>query len=470
MFGLIAKKDKAMEIGYNSYNILKDFVYQKLNKDEKSPSGDECKPCKTPKEMLDLLYNSSEYRNFVVDSLVVKKICQKISLIKMSIIITVLLAILAIFMLVGVNVIGIILTIILVVFAILFFIMFKSGKNYEEYYEETMSKILLMSVSEYSISKNNNKVISKDYIDRFLDIKYDKYITNYNCRFESEYETGDEFKLQLKDIVIDENKNTRTEEVIFDGFSIISKNKNPHNILNGSVIKIREDNNIISSLIEDTVNSIAKSNKDFSFNSEKLNKHLDCRLSRTGISSDIDQKMFEVTKIITPAFEERMLFLDERYNAFNMNISDDEFSFTVNMKKDAYQKFTSGELFKFGSNYKDKNFNTNVFLDSNFRYDRLYPILERLFLRKYFRIIYNCQMDGTRFNSYENEKVNIYENEIKDIMNMPWSEFSKMNEDYVKNLKEVIDEKYNNMNKEETNKEDDRAYLEQIENEKNISE
>lgn len=116
--------------------------------------------------------------------------------------------------------------------------------------------------------------------------------------------------------------------------------------------------------------------------------------------------MFEVTKIITPAFEDNLLFLDERYNAFNMNISDTEFSFTVNMKKDSYQKLQNGELFNFNTNYKNKKCNTDIFSDANFEYDKLYPILERLFLRKYFRVIYNYQMDSTRFNSYDNEKIN----------------------------------------------------------------
>ena len=52
-------------------------------------------------------------------------------------------------------------------------------------------------------------------------------------------------------------------------------------------------------------------------------------------------------------------------------------------------------------------------------------------------------MDSTRFNNYDNEKITQYENEIKDIMDIPWKEFSQTNEDYVKNLKEQINEKYN---------------------------
>ena len=92
--------------------------------------------------------------------------------------------------------------------------------------------------------------------------------------------------------------------------------------------------------------------------------------------------------------------------------------------------------------YKDKEFNTSIFSETNFEYNKLYPKLERLFLRKYFRVIYNYQMDSTRFNSYEDAKITKYENEIKEIMNMTWKEFSEINGDYVKKLKDEIDEKY----------------------------
>lgn len=446
MFDLIAKKNKAMEKGYQSYNILKNYILNKMKNAEHSPSGDECRPCYTPKEMLDILYSSEEYKNFVVDSLVTKKYCQIIWIVNLVALIVVTLAFGLIFTFVGVNILGIILAILVGIVAFLFFRNFKEGKTYSQYYTETMVKILAMSVDEYTITeKSNEKVINKDYINRYLDINYDKYSTKYNCKFESQYEIGDDFELVLKDVINTKDSkgnNITREENVFDGFSIVSKNKNPHNVLKGSVIKIREDHNLISSLIEDTVNSISQSKKDFSFNSEILNKHLDCKISNTGILSNIDDKMFEVTKIITPAFEERMLFLDERYNAFNMNISDSEFSFAVNMKKDTYQKFQSGELFKFDSNYKDKEFNTSIFSETNFEYNKLYPKLERLFLRKYFRVIYNYQMDSTRFNSYEDAKITKYENEIKEIMNMTWKEFSEINGDYVKNLKDEIDEKY----------------------------
>ena len=77
MFGLTAKKNTAMERGYQSYNILKNYILSNM-KEESSLSNDEYTPCYTPKEMLDLLYNSTQYEDFVTDSLVFKKICNKI--------------------------------------------------------------------------------------------------------------------------------------------------------------------------------------------------------------------------------------------------------------------------------------------------------------------------------------------------------------------------------------------------------
>lgn len=473
MFGLIAKKDKAMEKGYQSYNILKNHIkYEMESRNE---------TCYTPNEMLESLYNSKEYEDFVVDSLVLKKFCDKITIIKLVVTFLLLGALVAIFAFIGLNLLGIILAVVVVAFMILFFYLFKEGKSYNEYYVDTMTKILGMAVSEYSISKRNRKnknvqsryeVINKDYINRNIDMAYDKYEVDHNCSFESKYEMGEDFDLKLIDVVEtrDRDGNTRrSEQTIFDGFSIVSRNKQPHNVLNGSVIKIRADHNLLSALTEDTVNSMVQSKREFSFNSEILNKHLDCKIRRTGLTADVDQKMFEVTKIITSAFEDRMIFLDERYNAFNMNIADNEFSFTANLKRGSFQKLQDGELFKFGSNYKDKNHNTDIFRDVNFEYDRLYPILERLFLRKYFRYIYNYQMDNSRFTEYENRKVELYENEIKEIMDMPWKEFSQIRKDYVKDLKDTIKERYDAISSSESNLtklEDDSEYLNEIEKEK----
>ena len=473
MFGLIAKKDKAMEKGYQSYNILKNHIkYEMESRNE---------TCYTPKEMLDLLYTSEEYKEFVIDSLVLKKLCDKITMIKLIVTLLCFGAIAAIFYFIGLNILGIILTVLVAAFMIIFFLLFKEGKSYKDYYIDTMTKILGMAVSEYSISKRNRKnknvqsryeVINKDYINRNIDMVYDKYQVDHNCSFESKYEIGEDFDLKLIDVVErtdSEGRTTRSEQTIFDGFSIVSRNKQPHNVLNGSVIKIRADHNLLSALTEDTVNSMIQSKREFSFNSEILNKHLDCKIRNTGLTADVDQKMFEVTKIITSAFEDRMIFLDERYNAFNMNIADNEFSFTANLKRGSFQKLQDGELFKFGSNYKDKNHNTDIFRDVNFEYDRLYPILERLFLRKYFRVIYNYQMDNSRFSEYEHNKVDLYENEIKEVMDMPWKEFSEINKDYVKDLKETIKERYNSISSSESNLtklEDDSEYLNEIEKEK----
>ena len=444
MLGLISKKKAAMEQGYQSYEVLKNYVSEKMK--EEILDTDECTPCFTPKEMLDLLYSSSQYEDFVINSLVLKKICTKLAIIQITILIAITLLCVGIFTFLKLTIVGIILAIIL---DIAFLFKFKSGKSYQEYYNETMTKILNMAVSEYTIKPTTAKTsITKDFLDKYLDINYSKYFTKFNYNFESKYEVGDDFELELKKLIKtkdNEGNESTKEETIFDGFSIVSKNKQPHKILNGSIIKIREDENVLSALLEDSVNSIVHNQRDFSFNSEKLNKHLDCTLTRTGFTSDVDQKMFEVTKIITPSFEEKLLFLDERYNAFNMNISDNEFSFNVSMKKDAYQKLQNGELFTLNTTYKRKKCNTNIFTETNFEYEKLYPMLERLFLLKYFRVIYNYQMDSSRFNNYDNKKIEQYESEIKSIMDMPWKEFSQPNENYVKNLKEKINEKYNSL-------------------------
>lgn len=84
----------------------------------------------------------------------------------------------------------------------------------------------------------------------------------------------------------------------------------------------------------------------------------------------------------------------------------------IEIRKDSYPKLQSVDLLKFSSDYKDKHFNTDVFLDSNldsnFEYNKLYPILERLFLRKYLRTIYKFQVDSSRFNAIDNQIINEY--------------------------------------------------------------
>jgi len=269
MFNLIKKKDKAMEIGYKSYQRLKNYILNRMKQTEVSPTKQEFSPCYTPKEMLDTLYNSNEYKEFVIDSLVVKKFCQKISLIKMLVVFVALALIGGILALIGPNILGIILCVVIAILAFLFLLMFKEGKTYKQYYQETMSRILTMAVSEYSISNNRqNIVINRDFINRHLNEHYDKYSVRYNCKFESEYEIGDDFDLELKDVITTKDKdgNTTTrEETIFSGFSIVSKNKNPLDVLKGCVIKIRDDHNLLSALAEDTINSMVQNKKSVNF-------------------------------------------------------------------------------------------------------------------------------------------------------------------------------------------------------------
>ena len=45
MFSLIKKKDKAMEIGYKSYERLRSYILGKMKETEISPTNEEFLPC-----------------------------------------------------------------------------------------------------------------------------------------------------------------------------------------------------------------------------------------------------------------------------------------------------------------------------------------------------------------------------------------------------------------------------------------
>ncbi len=434
-FGLVSKKDKAMKDGYIKYEKLKEKLIEKIN-EEKNVHGSNLNICKTPKEWLDILYSSNEFKEFVKSSLVVKDCCKKISNIKIFVAVILLLIVLGVIFFMRVNVVSIILIAICAISLILFSILFRTGKSYKDYYNETMSNILLMSIGEY-IKRDKVTTYNKSTLKEYLDIVFDNYSAKYDYELKNNNFDIEDLSLELTEVVENSDNNSKETTIVFSGFFIILKNKMPYNVLNGSVIKIREDKSLMSYLLEDTVNSMVQRKREYSFNSERLNKNFDCNLTHT--ISNVDEKMFEVTKIITPAFEERLLFLEERYNVFNMNISDDEISFVVNLKKDAYKMFSDGNMLKLLSKYKFRKFDTNInasslYSNDDFKYSNLYPILERLFLYKYLEIIYNYYIDGSRVSNYELEKISQYENEIREIMEMEYKEFLKIQEDYIKLL------------------------------------
>ena len=240
---------------------------------------------------------------------------------------------------------------------------------------------------------------------------------------------------------------TKSSEVVFDGFYVkINLNKN-YNKLKGNIIKIKDDENILSSLTEDTVKGVYESDLEFNFNSEEMNKSFDCKVSGFSGFSDVDDMMIEVHKIITPSFEQHLLYLRERYNSFNMNITDSNITLSFNMERSIFQKAKHSELFEFSDSYREANkklrlLNPSSSGISDFAYYNVFPFMERLYLLNYLTYLYLSYMDFENYYDINSNSINSFEEQMKSIYKMKNKDFKEI---YTKKIKQIYKETKNNL-------------------------
>lgn len=324
---------------------------------------------------------------------------------------------------------------------VLFFIIsLNTSKSYSKYYRETIYDLLFCGNMKYTLS---NEGLSDSNIKEIIDDSYTSKKVKNRINFSNNEVSGNINDMELKYTKKIKNKKTGNEvshtSTVFNGFYIkISGN---FNRLKGNIINIKEDENIISSLAEDTVKGIYESDLEFDFNSEELNKSFDCSISGYKGFVDADQALMEVRKIITPSFEQHLLYLRKRYNSFNMKISDNYLIASFDMNRSIFQQLKHGELLDFTTTYREANIFVNslkgkLFGINDFAYYNIFPLVERLFLINYLRYIYYSSFDFNYYYDVSGDVINSFEVKMDNVYNMKNSDFKKIKIDFLKNASE----------------------------------
>ena len=316
------------------------------------------------------------------------------------------------------------------------------GETYQSFYKRTMYKIIFKVLEGFNIEFKNVNVLTKDELQKNIKTHFDKMSSSERKTFTSDFCAGELFNLKLKQEyqVKSKDGSTRTEtKEVFDGFYLTINYKKSFDFLKGASINIRADESLLSSLTEDTVNSIYQSDKYFEFNSEELNKALDCHIRGTNAFGDIDDLMMQINKIITPTFEEYLLFLKERYNAFNMTITDSSINFNVNMDKNLFQTIKGGNLLNFSAKYKDYTKSvelpTPTLSDAkDFMYSETFPVMEQLFLIKYLDNLMHSGLDRENFAEDNINNINLYQQKDLELAETEMKEFVKIQKEEIEAL------------------------------------
>lgn len=396
----------------------------------------------TPISYGNMLYNNVNFKDYVKYAFVAKRCQRAINKIRNIFLIIILLIGVLIFLISKNIIISVIISIVLlIIFAIVFSKKFK-GETYDSFYKRTMYPLIYNVLDNFKYSKvdkNNFSLPVKGLLNKTYT---DQQISN-KILFNSDFCNGEIYDLKLikKDTKTVDGKTTTTTSEVFDGFSVSIVYNNSIDRLKGAIIEIREDDNLFSAIAEDTVNSMFESNRNYNFNTEELNKALDCTISGTNNFEDIDGLMMEVNKIITPLFEEYLTYLKKRYNSFNMTITDKCINFNVSLDKTTYQKIKGGELFNFDSKYSDATRKVsmpipNVSSAKDFFYYNIFPEMEHLFLMKYFNEIFKSSIDDKGVLTGNVEIIKNYQNEMLEISNMLFKDFKSTHKDEIASLYE----------------------------------
>ncbi len=346
-----------------------------------------------PIKYFDNIFMSANYKTFVKYAFVAKKYQKKIdnfSKIAFGIIlfITALLYLLVKSIPVAVIVFIILMVLMLVVSKILM-----KGQTYGEFYKEKVYDLIFSILPGYTVTYNGASIdLTKEIVQNLVKFRFDRYKTSNHLAFQNDKMSGNVYNMEMEKDIESRDKNgnvTTTTKKVFDGFSITLNYGQSFDFLKGAIIKIRDDESAFSAFTEDTLQSIHQSDKEFMFNSEELNKAFDCFIEGTNSFGDIDDLMQRIQMIITPMFEEQLLFLRKRYNTFNMTITDTMLNFNVNMSKSSYQKMKSGDKFSWKTKYRDyiKLFKLPLpgsAKANDFMLYKMFPPAEKLFFILYF--------------------------------------------------------------------------------------
>ncbi|MDR2063789.1 MAG: hypothetical protein LBQ02_03295 [Candidatus Nomurabacteria bacterium] len=199
--------------------------------------------------------------------------------------------------------------------------------------------------------------------------------------------------------------------------------------LRGNAILIRANETLVASATEATIHAIHDNKYNHHFVDETLNKVLDCRISGFKGFSNLEEMHFEATRIMTAAFEERLLFLYKRYNAFNLTFTDKGLNFNVSPRRSAYAKIKRGEFMDFKKTYAEAVVDSTVPKASDkdfFRYYRVFPLIEKVYLCKYLTDFWYAYMAPQDYHALSKQLVSGYEPKLLAIETMKWKEFKQI--------------------------------------------
>lgn len=404
----------------------------------------------TPISYADYIYNNMNFQNYVKYSCVAKRCQKKINFIR-NIFIALILLLGVIFFLISKNIVlSVIITGILFMILIFIFKMKFSGETYDSFYKRTMYPIIYQVLDNFEYHEVKTNMFQMP-LHAFVNKTYTKQEISNKKIFSSSFCDCEIFDLKLINSTTNtyNGKTTTTNNKVFDGFNLSMAYKTPFNKLKGAKIQIREDDHLLSSVIEDTVDSMFENDRIYHFNTEELNKALDCTIEGENNYADIDELMMEVNKIITPLFEEFLLYLKKRYNSFNLTITDQYLNFNVSLDQSTYQKIKSGNFWNSSSNYKEftkKVSLPNPTLNSvnDYCYYAVFPMMEHLFLMKYFDEIFKSSLDDNNPVTGNVEAIKSYQDQMVEISETALNDFKKKYKNELDNIYEESLKIYNN--------------------------
>lgn len=394
------------------------------------------------------IYNNAKFYEYLEYSFLGKYYERKLNLIKWLIILLAVLIGTIVYLIIGYGLIFLIACLILLIIAIIIFKKLKTGETYKSYYDRTLLSFLL-GIYNISFSISKTSTLTDDELNKIIDNRYDKKTAKNDMSFNSNLSTGKILDLELIRITEYKDKNgnvVKNNSKIFDGFYLNLKINNNKSLLRGNSIQIRADESVFSSITEDTVKGIYENQRDFSFNSEEMNKSFDCKVSGYKGFIDIDDMMITVHKIITPSFEQHLLYLRDRYNTFSMNIDDTGITATFNMERSLFQKVKHKEIMDFKTTYREANEKFRILSSDlngieDFAYYNVFPFLERLYLIKYLTYLYLSYTDFENYYNINNENINSFEEAMQNIYTMDNKEFKEIYTEKIKEIKKESKEK-----------------------------
>lgn len=435
-------KVKAMDSANIYYNqLLQEIDIEFLKRDiaiQRQLEGEKTGASRrTPTRYLNYIYENKNFQEFMKYSFQVKE-CEKQEAIFHLIIL---------FVMVGISVTVCLLKnislrsglgFVFVAFLayLLLFKMLFGKKTYQSFYKDMVYPLIYLLLDEYCVEfghKEYTKVELTDYMN-------DSF-TNYSMK-NSYHIYNNDAKANLLDLTLDDEttleSGKKEKQTVFDGYFFHMEYKNSFKVLKNIRIEIRFDDTLISAITEDTIHGIYQSNREFMFNSEELNKAMDCHIR--GIDfGDVDELLRRVEKIITPAFEDYLLFLKHRYNSFNMTITDSSINFNVNLKKNLFQKMKEGNLLSFDNTYQECVKNPRLPKPTligyqDFLYAEWFPITEHLFLVRYFDDIMQYIFHIEDYQNPHRLDLDTYQEEDMQIAQMKYKEFKEKYKDIIEKI------------------------------------